>query len=186
MKKTAVILFCVLWMGFIFYNSSNNGVQSNNRSYNFLNDLRNIKHGDFHIVKDLIGQDKQKDDNGTNKISLKKKLQKAFDIPDTKQGRLNIFIRKNAHAFEYFVLAVIVSIVLSSFGLKGRRAIIYIMFLCLFYAVTDEFHQQLVAGRTSLVSDVLIDFFGSLLGIFAYYVIRYKLFNRGKRSSLRK
>ncbi len=68
-------------------------------------------------------------------------------------------IRKNAHAFEYFVLAILVAIAMFAFHLKGRGAIVYIMFICLLYAVTDEFHQAFVTGRTSLVSDVIIEFF---------------------------
>ena len=67
---------------------------------------------------------------------------------------------------------------LISYGMRGRDAIIYILFISLFYAVTDEFHQLFVEGRGSLVSDVLIDFGGSLVGLGSYYLFKFKLLNK--------
>ncbi|MCH5138771.1 VanZ family protein, partial [Clostridiaceae bacterium UIB06] len=37
-------------------------------------------------------------------------------------------------------------------------------------------HQSFVPGRTSLVSDVLIDFSGSIIGIAMFYLFYYKLY----------
>ena len=71
-------------------------------------------------------------------------------------------IRKNAHAFEFLVLAILVANVLKIFGLTGKNALVYIMFICLLCAVLDEYHQLFVPGRASQVTDVLIDFAGSL------------------------
>ena len=85
-------------------------------------------------------------------------------------------LRKNAHAFEYALLAVIVSNLLFMVGLKGKNALTTIMFICLLFAVGDEFHQLFVPGRTSLVSDVLIDFSGSLVGIGLFYFGYYKIY----------
>lgn len=118
-----------------------------------------------------------------SKLSVKDKIKQVFKIPNDKYERWNLVVRKNAHAFEYFVLAVITGLALFSMGLRGRRAIVYIMFICLLYAVTDEFHQAFVPGRTSLVSDVLIDFSGSIIGIIIFYVIYYKLLKRERHIS---
>ena len=96
---------------------------------------------------------------------------------------IDLIIRKNAHAFEYCMLAVFVANFLFLFGMKGKNALIYIMFICLFYAVTDEFHQMFVLGRGSLVSDVLIDFAGSLIGIGVFYLVYYKIYDRHKNKS---
>lgn len=180
MKRIVVILLCILWMGFIFYNSSNNGTQSNNRSYNFLNELKDIKHGDFQIDKNSTGKNQGHYKDSSQNVPVKERIKRAFDIPDNRQKRINLIVRKNAHAFEYFILAVLVSIFMSTFKLKGRQALVDIMFICLLYAVTDEFHQQFISGRTSLVSDVLIDFFGSLVGILAFYIVYCKFFRKHK------
>lgn len=39
---------------------------------------------------------------------------------------------------------------------------------CLAYGLTDELHQSFVPGRTSEAGDVLADFFGGLVGAYAY------------------
>ncbi|MBA5851290.1 VanZ family protein [Clostridium sp. cel8] len=178
MKKVALILICFIWMGFIFYNSSNSGNVSNKRSYSILNNLKNIKN---KILENKVESKSQSSKIKIfNKSSIETKFKKVFEIPDNRQERLNFIVRKCAHMFEYFILAILVSILLFTFKLKGKQAIVYIMFICLFYAVTDEFHQQFIAGRTSLVSDSLIDFTGSLIGMFLFYLLYYKILNKHK------
>ncbi|AAK81014.1 VanZ family protein [Clostridium acetobutylicum] len=160
MKKIFLILLCILCFSFIFYNSSQNANVSNDRSYRITNDLRNF----YRKLK------------GENQRSYTK-------LPtNPRDEKINIFIRKNAHAFEYFLLACVVTIIIFSLGLKGRYAVVYIWFICLFYAVLDEFHQLYVPGRTSLVSDVLVDFLGANIGMwisyFVYYVILKKFIRK--------
>ena len=43
--------------------------------------------------------------------------------------------------------------------------------ICVLYAITDEYHQTFVAGRSGELRDVVIDSLGALLGILIYYVI---------------
>ena len=158
MKKYLVIIVCILWLGFIFYNSTKSGDASNEKSYKMLNEIR-------QEYRDIVGNEAKTYDN----------------LPaTTREEKLNLLIRKNAHAFEYCVLAVIVSAFLFQFNFRGKRAVIYIMFICLLYAVLDEFHQLYVPGRTSSVRDVLIDFIGSLIGIGFYYLLHYCVLNRIK------
>lgn len=95
------------------------------------------------------------------KIIFKKKI-------DT--SKLDFFVRKNSHGFMYMVLAILVG---SSFFSYNKRGAVYIV--CLFYAVTDVFYQPFVAGRISLVSDVLVDFTGSIIGLVVFYIIYYKI-----------
>lgn len=158
MKKIIIPLICILWLGFIFYNSTRPGDVSNAKSYSILNKIR-------AEYRQLDGEEKQQ----------------YSKLPSgAKEEKLNLFIRKNAHAFEYCVLAIIVCLILAQFGLKGKYAIIYVMFICLLYAVLDEFHQLYVPGRTSSVRDVLIDFLGSVIGMCLYYLVCNIFFDRGK------
>jgi len=160
LKKLFIVL-CLLWMGLIFYNSSRPASVSNSRSYGIVQSIRNGKH-------DLQGE------NNSNKV-------KSSLLPtNVRDEKINLIIRKNAHAFEYCVLAVLVSISLFSMGIKGKNTLSIVMFICLFYAVTDEYHQLFVLGRTSLVSDVLIDFGGALIGIGLFYLTYYKIYYRRK------
>jgi VanZ family protein len=41
----------------------------------------------------------------------------------------------------YMLLAILVSIMILNFNKRGRDAIVYILFICLQYAVIDEYHQ---------------------------------------------
>jgi VanZ family protein len=176
LRKALSIVLCILWMGFIFYNSSNNGEISNEKSFYLLNNIRQeynkIKLGRKPIAQNSksINQSVSKDKN-TQKSAMNKILPKS-----NREEKLNLIIRKNAHTFEYLVVAMLVGILLFSFNIKGKSALVYIMFICLFYAVTDEFHQMFVPGRSSLVSDVLIDFLGSVIGIFIFYLFYYKIY----------
>lgn len=102
----------------------------------------------------------------------------AIKAEQIKRNNLDHIVRKNAHAFEYIVLAILVSAALFTYNLKGKAALIYIMFICLFYSVTDELHQSFVPGRTSLVSDVLIDFLGAIIGLGIYYLFYYQMYQK--------
>ena len=55
------------------------------------------------------------------------------------------------------------------------------LIFCLLYAISDEFHQTFVAGRSGQITDVLIDLSGSLAGILLLSTILY-LTNRKKQS----
>jgi len=49
---------------------------------------------------------------------------------------------------------------------EARQALLLVML----YAATDEFHQRFVPGRTSLVSDVLIDTAGGAAALLALWI----------------
>lgn len=145
-KKILIIVCCLLWMGVIFYNSSNDGKVSSCKSYAIVN-----------IIKSKCDY-------------IKQSFNMNFNIND---DRLNFIIRKNGHVLEYLVLGIIVSLVLNLFIPKNNFSLyITILFICLLYAVLDEFHQMFVPGRSSLVSDILIDFGGSVVGVLIFRILR--------------
>ena len=153
--KKFVILLCIFWMGFIFYMSSNNGQISHEEStkvVNFIQDKTITKNS--NVNKDTVNELK------------------------VKANKLDYIIRKNAHGFMYMVLAFLVGSILFIFNKRGADAIIYILFICLLYALTDEFHQSFIPGRTSLVSDVLVDFGGALIGLIFFYIAYYKIVHK--------
>jgi VanZ family protein len=136
--------------------SSINGVVSNEKSY--------------AVVKTVRPESKATNQNMLPKTPMDK--------------RINLFIRKNAHAFEYLILSILIANALFVNKIKGRASLPIIMFICLLYAVLDEFHQSFIPGRSALVNDILIDFAGSLIGIGIYYVFYYKV--NFRRSSCHK
>ncbi|WP_297429266.1 VanZ family protein [Clostridium sp.] len=156
--KTISVILCVFWMVFIFYMSSNNG---------------EISHQKSTKVADFVENTKEKLQNKINKNPIENNPSAVNKTE--KENQLDYIIRKNAHAFMYMVLSILIANSFFSYNKKGKDAIVYVLFICLFYAVTDEFHQAFVPGRTSYVSDVLIDFGGALLGLAAFYLAYYNL-----------
>lgn len=69
--------------------------------------------------------------------------------------------RKAAHMVEYAVLAGLIALALSH---KRRRGFFLSLALALAVAALDEVHQLWVDGRGALVTDVLIDGAGALVG----------------------
>ena len=149
MKKISIFL-CILWMGVIFYNSNNSGEVSNKTSYALLSSI-------------------QKTGEQVKKVQTRVKSEK---------DKLNIILRKNGHFIEFLILAVLIALAFFTHNFKGKNAIVYILFICLFYAVTDEFHQKFVPGRSSDVGDVLIDFGGAVVGTIIYYFTYYKIYSK--------
>lgn len=80
---------------------------------------------------------------------------------------LNFLIRKFSHMLEYLILSLLI---LNIFKNRNRSHLYLItIFICFIYAMTDEYHQTFVTGRTGQFIDVLIDTFGAIIGSSIYY-----------------
>ena len=75
------------------------------------------------------------------------------------------FIRKLAHFVEFFTLGAFLMLTFEAFTNKIFSIIGFPMFLAIFIPVIDEYIQIYSDGRTSSVKDVLLDFFGAMIGI---------------------
>ncbi|MGB8701996.1 MAG: VanZ family protein [Thermosynechococcaceae cyanobacterium] len=76
--------------------------------------------------------------------------------------RLNYILRKMAHFTEYALLTTLGYFAWSrSLGQSTLPAIRYTLGCSIAFAITDEFHQLFEPGRTSLLTDVLIDSLGA-------------------------
>ncbi|HSH25750.1 MAG TPA: VanZ family protein [Massilibacterium sp.] len=80
-------------------------------------------------------------------------------------GFIEFFIRKSAHFFVYFILAILFYRALDNTCKKKNKLFITSLYATIIYAATDEFHQSLTINRTPLVQDVLIDLTGGLCGL---------------------
>ena len=102
-------------------------------------------------------------------------LANLFNIPA--DHTLIVIVRKSAHLFEYFVLGALSLNVLRAFRPNdwAKRWYLAVAFAA-FYAITDEFHQTFVAGRSGELNDVLLDTLAALASI----IIIVCLFIRGK------
>lgn len=98
-----------------------------------------------------------------------------------------LIIRKIAHLIEYAALGISVMLLVKFIELDlGKKLYAVALFYVLFVAVLDE-HIQSFSDRTSSTGDILLDFFGALLGFAIVIMIRFiyvKLKNRKERGTL--
>lgn len=92
----------------------------------------------------------------------------AVDAQERLFQQVSFIVRKTGHFGEYGILSALWLLLLLSFH-KIRKSRWYTKLmistiLCFIYAVSDEFHQGFVDGRTPKILDVMIDTVGGLAG----------------------
>ena len=144
-------LLVILWMLVIFTFSHMNGDDSNSKSKGTINKVIET----VVDTSDKLGiTDKQPTEE--------KKEEVVID--------LNGPLRKCMHMTVYLILALLVVNALNVSNVKLKRAYLLAFIICFIYACTDELHQTFIADRSGEFKDVLIDSFGSLIGILFYYL----------------
>jgi VanZ family protein len=79
---------------------------------------------------------------------------------------VEIFLRKSAHTFEYFILTFLFwRIFYSHLKFSLLKSSILSFCCCLLFAIGDEIHQFFVQDRAGRSLDVLIDLIGGTFGI---------------------
>ncbi|MBA3532163.1 MAG: VanZ family protein [Ardenticatenales bacterium] len=99
-------------------------------------------------------------------------LSSSSTLPNVPSPLLNRILKKSAHAIGYALLAASYARGLQG---SGREPVILLAFLCtLLYAMSDEWHQTLVPGRTGTPLDVLIDISGTVMGLSLWQRLQYR------------
>lgn len=78
---------------------------------------------------------------------------------------LSFFVRKAAHIFLFFVLAVLVWLALTALVKKRPVRALGAALICVALSVLDEYHQTLVPGRSGELRDVLVDMSGVVFAL---------------------
>ena len=90
-------------------------------------------------------------------------------------GDAEMQLRKYAHMFEYCCLAGSCLLFFDELLRHGKRRLCPAAGLALgwslIYAVSDEFHQTFVPGRTGRASDVVVDLAGAAIGAFTILLV---------------
>ncbi len=84
-------------------------------------------------------------------------------------GSADTLLKKLGHMTGYALLSLSL---IRGLGKWNRREILLALLFCFLYAITDEFHQRFVPGRSGRFLDVLIDTSGALLALWAAQAIR--------------
>ena len=80
---------------------------------------------------------------------------------------LTFIVRKTAHFSEYALLGFLWYLLLKN----TKNGIFLSLGMTFLYAVSDEFHQMFVAGRSAQFRDVMIDTAGGLFGIIVAFIL---------------
>ena len=99
---------------------------------------------------------------------------------------INAPMRKVIHASVYFVLSFFIMILLNIIfeHKKYILALIITLILCVGFAMSDEYHQTFVPGRTGQLMDVIIDSCGAISGL-AFYTTYYIVYKNGYNKAIR-
>jgi len=63
---------------------------------------------------------------------------------------------------------------------KNKGLLFPSILLSFFYSITDEFHQYFVPGRSSSISDIMLDSIGILFAFMIYFIsIKYRVIKHG-------
>ena len=92
-----------------------------------------------------------------------------YIAPSIDQQLLTFLVRKGAHIFAYFVLGILTfnalwRVDLSKFNFNYPVGLSIVV--CALYAVSDEFHQLFVNGRSGEIRDIIIDSCAATVGVF--------------------
>lgn len=210
LKKVFLVIISLMCTSFIFYNSSQVGSVSHNRSYSIVNKIIDVLKGEevsndnkkmsessaisennkLENSDDNINYSTQKAINAeskNNEASIKNKIlykiRNINYIKNLSRSDLDHIIRKIAHMSEFALLGLSLCFLFNSFNFNKYNTIIYALFLLLFIAVTDETIQRNVVGRESSTVDVLIDFIGGIISSMFFCVLKsYSRLSRGKNT----
>lgn len=151
MKRIIWIIITILWICFIFFNSTRHAAVSSNTS---------------GIIVDSL-----------NFLLMKVNISIKLEV-------LSIIVRKTAHFFEYFILAVFSYNIIKTFRIWENKKILYgnasifsfliVIVFCTLIASIDEFVQGFIPGRARQFSDVVIDLLGSIFAVILVVIFNFK------------
>lgn len=170
-KKIKIIIswiLVVIWMITIFTFSNMNTYESNSKSKSLITNM----------ITTTI--------ETTNKIGITDKTL-TNENKEKLTEKLNLPFRKFVHLTIYLILALLLINAFLVSNVKLPLTFILSILFCFIYALTDEYHQTFITGRTGKFSDVLIDTLGSIIGIFIYsfyYFLYLKIIKKQKMDKL--
>ena len=93
-------------------------------------------------------------------------------LPTPATRWMDFVFEKSAHTFEFAVLGALLLRALAADEPPNWRAFCLALLLACSYALSDEFHQRYVPGRSANWLDILFDWLGATLG--AYIMLRWR------------
>ena len=125
----------------------------------------------FFIIFGFSSQDGEKSGNISKKIT-EEIITRIPQIQEKEQNereaitlRIEKVIRKIAHFSIYTAVGLLLMALISTFEMKEKNRIIISLIIGIIYASSDEIHQSFVPERSPMITDIMIDTMGVMLGI---------------------
>ena len=138
--------------------------------------------GTFYIIFGFSNQDGEKSGNLSKKVTeiIINQIDKIHKLSEEKReslmDKMHIVVRKLAHFSIYTLVGIFTMGFLCTYNIKNMVKIYISLITGIIYAFSDEIHQAFIAGRSSQLTDVLIDSMGVVFGIVIVLIV-CKLFN---------
>lgn len=153
--KIISTIFVLVWMITVFIFSSQDGTQTLNTSGAFI-----------QVIDSTLNNVESNNTNKTDTVNTQDNNNKKYNY----SKELQTFVRKNAHYFLYTVGGIILSVFFYAFLKENKKIYAFAILTGMIYAMSDEFHQKFIAGRTSRITDVGIDTLGVITGTILFMV----------------
>ena len=127
--------------------------------------------GTFYIIFGFSSQDGEKSGSISRRITEKiatfiPQIQKENEIEkENIMNTMERIIRKMAHFSIYTVVGLLSMALVSTYNIKEKNRLIISLTTGIIYASSDEIHQSFVPGRSPMITDIVIDTMGVILGI---------------------
>jgi len=125
----------------------------------------------FQIFR-FSNQNGEKSSGISRKITtaVTKNVKKIQELDKNKQeevlGQIEKVIRKLAHFSIYMVVGILMMLLMNTYEIKKIDRIAISLITGIIYASLDEIHQLFIPGRSAMITDVIIDTLGVLVGCF--------------------
>lgn len=110
----------------------------------------------------------------------------AREIAESHIDTLTFIIRKCAHMSEYALCGWFTIYAIKGLVRNKWAACIFAETIVILYAISDEFHQYFVPGRSASPLDVCIDSLGAMIGIWVFMVCAIIIDNIKRKKKKRK
>lgn len=125
----------------------------------------------FYIIFGFSSQDGEKSGSISRRITEKiatfiPQIQNENEIEkENIMNTMERIIRKMAHFSIYTVVGLLLMSLVSTYNIKEKNRLIITLTTGIIYASSDEIHQSFVPGRSPMITDIVIDTMGVILGI---------------------
>ena len=133
----------------------------------------------FGMIFNFSNQDSEKSGSTSQKVTEAitkdiKSIQKLNKNEKAKViDKIEDVIRKIAHFSLYALVGFLLMALFSTYNINEKNKIISTIIIGAIYAISDEFHQSFVSGRSGQVSDVFLDTLGTTVGgLFILLIIK--------------